>query len=780
ADNVFREYPIGAVQIWWNYTDESPNQARLGGEVQYPTAQLDFEIDYRKNKSIQVWFVALGHNRSRSKLGYIPDETKETWLTASLTATAPTASVNATGSFAVNDYCFIENEIVKVLSTTANSLTFVNDGVNRTPQFNTTAIAHPSGTEVTVAKLSYPVLTLALTAPRFTYPTVTGFVARQRNEGVRFGWNDPSADNQEKFYLYWSTDSDALSNAAKLGSATPAWYTADPNTPGTGVNLVKTDALSHKVLQEAIGAAGTTVAARVAARNGKHNFSAALSASASNKLGDDAVPSLASAPEALWTSNGLRIKCPLPTLNMNTFSKIEVVIRAEDSVPTVLGYLSDSGGAYSNSATEFKLDFATDKKHTLNIKKKKFKTLFSGVVNLKIYFYVTNAVGSSTASPIATLAISSMENDNAADDDAAPSSLPTPKLKFRPRGLVGSFDMSAVVDNKQILFVEWHVDDGTNSLNLDDPDSFASVAGTSAWYVRGREASITIPVSARQLQKIFGSGKTITLKYRITNAQGGPTTSAASTGIALDTLGDFNDKKGVVPLNKNGNMTKDRTDQGGTSSQLGHWEKCDTSHNRPSAGGNIIDTASSNIEWDKSGKRLRFEESTPTRYLFYDLGKILIPGQYLSMYLIAQVDTGTPTPTFKLRIMADVDTDADGVGNTRVADHDNEVVLSTLQLSTTYKEIGMSIKLKDDAFANQGANTTVGHWIVLEVSGGGASIVRITNISITDGLTPAPSIRAIKFDKESFDVTPTVGNGPTGFAIPPSGEYPSPEGAAQL
>jgi len=782
TDNVFREYPISALQLWWKYTDESIHQARLGAEVKYPTATADFEIDYKKNKSIEVFFVALGHNRSRGPLGYIPDETKETWLTSTLSATAVTANVNGTGMITVNDFAFIENEIVKVTAKTTNTVTFQSSGGNRAPQLNTTAIAHPSGTELTVAKQSYPSLIIPLTPPRFTYPIMTGLVARQREDGVRFAWADPNADNKEVFYLYWSIDFDALTNAAKLGSATPTWYTTDPNSPPAGVNLIKTDALSHKVLQEVIGAAGTLVMARVAARNGKHNFSSQLSASVSNKLGDDFAPTIGSAPNPIWKRNGLRVKCPLPTSSMKTFptqGKVEIVIRAKNGVGTILGYLNEASGTYSASGSEIKIDVGIQKAHTFNLKKKDFKDLFAGVVSLEVYFYVSNAVGTSLASPIATLTIAAMENDSAEDDDDAPTTLPTPKFKFKPRGLVGSFDMAAITDKRQIQFIEWNINDGTNSLNIDDPDSLAFVSGTNNWYVRGREAQLVVPLSKRQLQKIFGTGKTIKVRYRVTNSRG-TTTSAESTGIAIDALGDFSDKKSFVSLVKNGMLTQDRVDQGGTSNQLRNWEKCNTNHNRPVSGNNVISTTDTTIEWDKAGRRLRFEENVPTRYLFYDLGKILIPGQFLSVYFIAQVDTGTPTPTFKLRLMADVDTNADLLGDSRVADHDAEVVFNTLQLNTSYQEIGMSIKLKDDAYNNQGSDETLGHWLVLEISGGGASVIRITDISVLDGLTPAPAIRAVRFDRENFDTSPVVTQGGTGIAIPPGGENPAPGGAIAL
>jgi len=426
ADGVFREYPISAVHLWWHYTDESINEARLGKEVKYPTPQADFQLDWHKNRSIRVFFVVLGHNRSRAPLGYIPDPTKVTHLTADLSATAITAQASVTTDFAVNDFAVIEFEIDKVLSKTSNSITFVNDGSDRTPQLDTTSIAHPSGTEIAVAKLSYPSLVLALNAPRFTYPIVTGLVARQRSDGVRVKYNDPDLENKENFLVYWSSDSDAGSNAAKLGSATPSWYLADPLSPPSGINLRKNDDLDVKILNEDIGAAGVPITVRVAARNGKLNFSSQLSSLASNAWGDDAAPVFTLAPRVVIKKKGLRVVARTPTTNMKTFpthGKIEHVIRAVAADSSILGYLTDQNGTYESSASEYKFDMGLQRDKTYNIDKQDVLAIWPTVDKLKIYAYVSNAVGTSTASPITDVVVSTWEADSGA---ATPGALAFP------------------------------------------------------------------------------------------------------------------------------------------------------------------------------------------------------------------------------------------------------------------------------------------------------------------------------------------------------------------
>jgi hypothetical protein len=278
SEGIFREYPIAEVELWWHYTDEGFNQSRFGANVKYPATTADIHVPFYKSRSIECFYVAIGANRARSPLGYIPDPTKVTSLTANLAATgALTASVVSSTLFAVNDYVQIEKEIIKVASKAAGSLTFVG-ATNRTTYFDSISIAHPTGTEVSVAKKSYPSITIPLQR-RFTYPVVQNLQAFSTGDGVRFKWEDPDADNIETFLLYWSTDADALSNAAKLGSVTPAWYTADPWTPGTGVNLELVDDHRAKLTQSEIGGVNLTVAARVAATIHR-NFSSQLSNSA--------------------------------------------------------------------------------------------------------------------------------------------------------------------------------------------------------------------------------------------------------------------------------------------------------------------------------------------------------------------------------------------------------------------------------------------------------------------------------------------------------------------
>ncbi len=290
ADGLFREPPIAAWQPMWNFTDESPNLAREGTIIEVRQGATAFQstaiihVDCRKSKSVQVWFVALGANRARASLGYIPDPTKVFIIRDNpfFSATDVNLDLNSVAGAQVNDYIIIEKEIDKIvgiIGAPTNVLVLASSGGNRTPQFDTQAIAHPFGTQVAIAKLSYPVLSISLAGSRFGYQTVTARdVLPRGGDGQVVRWFDANAENEEEYLVYFSTDGDAGTNINKLGSSSPAWYFTDPLNPPASVKLLTTNRQKHlRIHEEDLGPIGTPLFARIAARNGKRNFSSALS-----------------------------------------------------------------------------------------------------------------------------------------------------------------------------------------------------------------------------------------------------------------------------------------------------------------------------------------------------------------------------------------------------------------------------------------------------------------------------------------------------------------------
>ncbi|MGA9769313.1 MAG: phage tail protein [Blastocatellia bacterium] len=338
SDGIFRESPISEVEIWWFYDNESINQARLGVSrkvVQGTTPQnsfADFEVDYRKNRIVVAYFVAVGPNRARAPLGKIPDPTRVTTLTANLSSTGATASVAATTLFLLTEFVQIEKEILQIVSKTSNTLTFVNTAGMRTPLLDTGSIAHPSGTEVAIARDSYPALVISLAALRFNYSVIVARDIQQRGgDGLRVRWTDADPDNVEDYFVVWSSDADAGTNPAKLGVANPAWYLANPLAPPAGIKIVPASRQKHVIIpQEDIGAVGTVIFVRIFARNGKSNYSATLSATggpSSNGLLTNSVAAGGTAPPTDAPSTPTAALVTFNQLTVGTTGEADVVLK---------------------------------------------------------------------------------------------------------------------------------------------------------------------------------------------------------------------------------------------------------------------------------------------------------------------------------------------------------------------------------------------------------------------------------------------------------------------
>lgn len=447
AAGTNRQYPIDAVQLYCRFADtESPNEWKLVKEVRYPTPQADFYFDFLKSKTIQVLFVALGLNRSHGPLGWVPDPTRISALTANLSATSPTALVGDSGPFSAGEV-LTEFEIDMILSKSAGQLNLQSSGGNRLPFYNTQAIAHPTRTQIAMAKISYPFLTLALSAPRFTYPPVTVFTMFQRKENVQVKIGDISAENLEDYFTYWTITPSFATDGTKLGIATPAWYLTNPLNPPAGIVVISGKATKFQIAAEDLGGSGISVWARCAARNGKHNWSTQLSPLGTNKAGDDAVP-IPNAPKVIPKPKGVRVKTNLPSLNVKTLTKVLVVIEARNGASAILGYLSDptvGSAEWESSVTEFRFDQGLAAAHTYATKNDVL-TLWPTVATLRIRLYLVNDVGTSlvSADTIVNVATWSVElNDTGPPNNGVALAIKRAKIKKGAKFVI-DFDLPSV------------------------------------------------------------------------------------------------------------------------------------------------------------------------------------------------------------------------------------------------------------------------------------------------------------------------------------------------
>lgn len=408
AAGVVREFPIKSVLTKWRFTDEGANEWKHGKETAYPSTFGDFNVPYLKSKTVQVEFVALGLNGSQGVDGYVADPTKTVLLEGDWSSTAPAFFCSSpAGIIVAGDYVKTEFEINKVVL----ALDFggghgqINVEPNASPRtafFDTVPIAHPSGTQVAKAKQNYPVASLSLSPARFNYPAVTQLALHQRALAVKVVIGDVNTQNVEDYATYWTID------PTKLSSLSPAWYLANPLAPPVGVNIILGKALHFEIAQELIGPAGTVVYAQCAARNGKHNWSGdgagnpLLSPVVNNSVGDNLVP-VANQPRLVPKKRGLRIVEPMPTLNMKTFptaGKVEVVIRARNGGGAILGYLTDASGDFASQAAEYRFNFGLMNAQPLPIGQDTILAIWPTAATLEAYVYISNAVGTSLASPL--------------------------------------------------------------------------------------------------------------------------------------------------------------------------------------------------------------------------------------------------------------------------------------------------------------------------------------------------------------------------------------------
>lgn len=420
SEGIFREPPMSEVECWVRYTDEPINAARLVASMRvYQTAtsyntSLDFLIDYYKSRSVEAFLVALAPNRARSPLGYIADPTKTTYLAQNITSGGNVAFfVGSTAGMSAGSYLGIEKEINKIAVLGPIQINVEpNVPGPRATFLDTITNGHPTGTEVSQLKLSYPSLTKSLNVPRFGYPAVTQLALHQRELAVKVVIGDVSAENVEDYATYYTVDSAAATDPAKLGLPNPAWYLANPLAPPNGVTLVLGKALHFEIPEEQIGPAGTKVYARCAARNGKHNWSGdgagnpLLSPLVNNAPGDDAVPA-ANTPRVVVKKRGLRVVEPMPVMNVKTLQKIEVVIQARNGAGAILGYLTDD--FTSQAPNEYRFNLNLGNSELFQIGQDTVLAIWPSAATLKIGVYLTNAVGTSPISTFATVDVSIWE-----------------------------------------------------------------------------------------------------------------------------------------------------------------------------------------------------------------------------------------------------------------------------------------------------------------------------------------------------------------------------------
>jgi hypothetical protein len=142
----------------------------------------------------------------------------------------------------------------------------------------------------------------------------------------------------------------------------------------------------------------------------------------------------------------LILETPLPTANMNTFTKVELAIQFQDSPGNVLGYLArDASGQYVLSGVETFFDLGRDSTFTLNVKKTKLKALVPTAYKLFFYYYVSNSLGRSTAHSNGRIIFIDLDIYDYLSSRGVPVTIDVGATMFATQNLIdnGDFDKNA-------------------------------------------------------------------------------------------------------------------------------------------------------------------------------------------------------------------------------------------------------------------------------------------------------------------------------------------------
>jgi hypothetical protein len=146
---------------------------------------------------------------------------------------------------------------------------------------------------------------------------------------------------------------------------------------------------------------------------GTHVVSSSQSATTSDLLTDTAIPGAPPTPVIRYKNDHFMIETPLPTSNINTLRKLEVTVRVDDSIGTILGYLDKSGNDWVRSASQVWLNAGLSGNYHINLSKSQLLALtnFSTAATIVVATRASNDLTVSTynESSLASRSLSSVK-----------------------------------------------------------------------------------------------------------------------------------------------------------------------------------------------------------------------------------------------------------------------------------------------------------------------------------------------------------------------------------
>lgn len=219
---------------------------------------------------------------------------------------------------------------------------------------------------------------------------------------------------------------------------------------------------------------------------------------------------------------------------------------------------------------------------------------------------------------------------NIAQDTTAPVIANPPNFKYSNGAFVCKLKHADVTQVASLSKVELSINNGTDSLNLDDLES-DTVASGIVFYDIGNAFKMTAAVSRDRVYRTLGRTGTVKCAFRLTNSIS-VTTSSDSATLSLATLKDKSKRTNHQQRLLNPAFTYD--DGAGN---VDDWNE----FNPNNGSFNLIQTSSGRIRWDDVNARVWWRENTSgsgRRYLAQSLGITFIPGDKWACSFIVESD----------------------------------------------------------------------------------------------------------------------------------------------
>lgn len=319
-----------------------------------------------------------------------------------------------------------------------------------------------------------------------------------------------------------------------------------------------------------------------------------------------------------------------PATNSLSIQGYKVAYSNSPTPPT--NWMNPHTGALASPNTQVGATiFVHDDHHTTHLLRSQLASQFAAGVKVTVTA-VNIVLGVETDGTPATSSFVAPD----IEDTAAPSFSAAPKFKYKNGAFHCKQRKSDSSDIDEVVKVEMSINNGTNSLNLDDLDAEVFASGIVFYDLGKGWAKDTVPMSRDQVKLIFGTSASLVCAFKITNQIGVGTTSN-STALNSNTLKDMSRRTNPLQLLKNPGLVY------ASGADLRDWIDFNPNSNNEGT----IQTAAGSLRWTTADANVWWRENTASakRYLGQKLGKNLFAGDAYS-YAFFLESNGSITMNF--------------------------------------------------------------------------------------------------------------------------------------